>query len=92
MLLANRERLFRLPESHNVIEGFILGRDFDQHNGALAPLFRGIYPDTGALLVEHAIILIVIKIAIALQQPEAFGIVITETVYPHIMRIDQRSP
>src|SRR5690554_1690963 len=81
-----------MPERHNVVEGFIDGWNFHQINTALAPLAFRLHPYTGAALVEHAVVLIVIKVPIPLQQAKALGVVIAEAVKAQMGRVFEGSP
>src|SRR5262249_7922811 len=59
---------------------------------SLAPVALGLHPHAGALLIKHAIVLVLLEIALALHQAEAPRSLIGETIDPHGCWIGQWSP
>src|SRR5205814_10535893 len=68
------------------------GRELDEHDGALAPLAQRLDPRRRALLVEDAIILVILEIAIALQKAEPPGVAAGEAAGRHRFGIVERPP
>src|SRR6266481_2410095 len=95
--LAGLGLLAGVPESDDVVEGFVDGGYLDQLNRTLAPpgavgsRFR-FDPQAGPPVVVDAVVLIVIEISIALKQAEAPGIVVEIRIQMQLRRIDERAP
>src|SRR5450830_142983 len=79
------------PHSDDVVVDFIIGRDFDQLYRSLAPAFQWLDPETWAALVMHAV-LIMVEVAVTLQQAEAAWIVVAESRGGDAGRVVERAP
>ncbi|GBH11137.1 NADPH:quinone reductase or related Zn-dependent oxidoreductase [Pseudomonas syringae pv. actinidiae] len=57
--------LFGHPHGNDIVVDLVVGRDFNQLNGALSPIAQRLDPQTRSPLVMHAI-QIMVKIAVSL--------------------------
>src|SRR5690348_13594821 len=90
--LAACDRRLRFPIGNDVVVDFVVGWDFHELHGAVAPGAQRLDPDAGPAVIEGAIVLVVVEIAIALHQAEALRIGIDEGVRLHLRRIVERPP
>src|SRR6185312_15748729 len=84
-----------IPKRHNVVEGFVNGRQFHQLNGASSPTGcgqLGFHPKAWAAIVIGSIVLIMIEVAVALKETKPTRIFVHEGVHSDAARVDQRSP
>jgi len=61
-------------------------------NGAFAPSGLGFDPQARSAIVEYPIVLVMIKVAVALEQAEAARIMVEKGVEAQARRIDQGAP
>ena len=73
---AGPEALFRRPRSHDIIVGFVLGRQFDELDAALAPALARLDPVGRPQFIGEFEVLIVVECAVALDEAEAARIVV----------------
>src|SRR6476620_2599477 len=76
-LRASARPLLRHPHRDDVVVDLIVGQDFDELHGALAPAAFRLDPEARAAVIEDAV-LVMIEIAVALQETEAARIVVGE--------------
>ncbi len=81
----------RLPEADDVIQRLPGGRDLHQVDRPFAPAVARLDPQAWALVVPAHNVLIVIEVAIELQQAEALRVVILEGVELQFLRVIQRT-
>src|SRR4030095_6872659 len=60
-----------IPIRHDVVEGLVHSWNLDELNRACAPVTLRLDPKMRTLLIEHAVVLIVIEVAVTLHQSEA---------------------
>ena len=81
-----------MPEGNDIVERLVLGGNLHQHHTAFAPVIVRRDPGARTFLVEHAVVLVVGKPAVALQQAKATRIIVNKRIYPQGARIDQWPP
>src|SRR5260370_27161224 len=81
-----------VPERDDVVGRFVIGRQFDQIERAFGPATLRLDPDIGTALVIRRVVLVMIEVAIALQQPEAARILILIRVEAYAARVGKRPP
>src|ERR1700704_3310013 len=82
----------RSPERDDVVHHFVACRYFDERDSAFAPVALRFDPHARALLVEHAIVLVLLEVPLALHQAESMWTVIGVAVDTHGGWIRQRPP
>ena len=90
--LAGLRLVGRIPESNDVVEGLVDCRNFHELHRALAPSCLRLDPQAGPAVIKHAIILVVIEIAITLQQPETARILVRVGIEAQRFRIHEGTP
>ncbi|MNS74870.1 hypothetical protein D3C72_1083570 [compost metagenome] len=90
--LARFRQFFRVPEGHDVVVGFVGGRNLDQVDGALAPVTLRLDPGAWALLVVVVEVFVVAEGALALHQAETTRVLDAEVAHGQVFRVVQRAP
>ena len=81
-----------VPERDDVVGRFVIGRQFDQIDRAFGPATLRLDPDIGTTLVVRRVVLVMIEVAIALQQSEAARILVLVRIEAHPARVGKRPP
>src|SRR6185437_2414497 len=86
------DRRARYPIGDDIVVDLVVRRDFHELHRALAPLAQRLDPNAGTTVIKSAIILIVVEVAIALNEAEALRIGIVEGIGLHLRWIVERPP
>ena len=92
MPLSRLERLGRTPEGNDVVVKFVGNRDLDERDAAFAPVAARGDPGGGAFVVTRFGVLEVVEGAGALQETEAFRVVVNKGGELQGLRVAQRPP
>ncbi|MNE33486.1 hypothetical protein D3C80_1271570 [compost metagenome] len=90
--LAGSRALLRIPESDDVVVGFVRRGDFHQFDGALAPVALRLHPGARAQLVAVVEVFVAGEFATALEQAEALRILHAVGADREVFRVVQRTP
>ena len=91
-LIASLSGFLGHPEGDDIVVDLIIGGKFDEHHRALPPVAQGFDPCRWPLVVEDAIVLVILEIAIALQKAESLGSTIEKASGHHRFGIVERPP
>src|SRR6185369_4493143 len=92
LLVAGARLGRRRPERDDVVVGLVVGGQLDQLDRAFAPCALGLHPQAGAAIVERAVVLVVVEVAVTLQQAEAARAVVGERAEADARGVGQRAP
>src|SRR5258708_15796573 len=88
--MARRQRLRGAPKAHDVVIALATRRDFDELEGARAPLTLGFDPGAGAALILRVEILKIDLLPRSLHHSEPFGPLRGEDAYLNLDRLVDR--
>ena len=84
--------LLRFPEGNNVVVGFRVGGDFNQHDLAVRPSLPWRNPRTGPFVISSLGVLKLVKLGIPLHQTEASQAINLKVAEPEARWVRQRAP
>src|SRR4029077_17460478 len=90
--LTRRHGLVRHPIGDHVVVDLLIARYLDELYATLAPVAERLHPVARPGLVLGFDVLIVRKVAVALGEAEAVGVLVHESIDAQVARIAERTP